>query len=29
MVGSADPFQLFRIMHEIVAVGAHLARTPA
>ena len=22
MVGSADPFQLFRIMHEIVAVGA-------
>ncbi|HEY2950195.1 MAG TPA: L-rhamnose isomerase [Micromonosporaceae bacterium] len=23
IVGSADPFQLFRIMHEIVAVGAH------
>jgi L-rhamnose isomerase/sugar isomerase len=25
MVGSADPFQLFRIMNEIVAVGAHRA----
>src|SRR5690606_27935779 len=23
MVGAADPFQLFRIMHEIVAAGAH------
>ena len=23
MVGSADPYQLFRIMSEIVAVGAH------
>ncbi|NED94839.1 L-rhamnose isomerase [Phytoactinopolyspora alkaliphila] len=23
MVGAADPFQLFRIMHEIVSVGAH------
>lgn len=24
IVGSADPFQLFRIMHEIVSQGAHL-----
>jgi L-rhamnose isomerase / sugar isomerase len=24
MVGAADPFQLFRIMHEIVAADAHL-----
>jgi L-rhamnose isomerase/sugar isomerase len=24
MVGAADPFQLFRIMHEIVASNAHL-----
>jgi L-rhamnose isomerase / sugar isomerase len=24
VVGSADPFQLFRIMHEIVSAGAHL-----
>jgi L-rhamnose isomerase/sugar isomerase len=24
IVGSADPFQLFRIMHEIVRAGAHL-----
>src|SRR3954454_16573859 len=24
MVGAADPFQLFRIMHEIVSQGAHL-----
>ncbi|WP_454851170.1 L-rhamnose isomerase [Promicromonospora soli] len=23
MVGAADPFQLFRIMHEIVSAGAH------
>ena len=23
MVGAADPFQLFRIMHEVVQVGAH------
>ena len=22
MVGAADPFQLFRIMHEVVKVGA-------
>jgi L-rhamnose isomerase/sugar isomerase len=25
MVGAADPFQLFRIMNEIVGTGAHLA----
>jgi L-rhamnose isomerase / sugar isomerase len=25
MVGAADPFQLFRIMHEIVLAGAHRA----
>jgi L-rhamnose isomerase / sugar isomerase len=24
MVGAADPFQLFRILHEVVAAGAHL-----
>lgn len=24
MVGAADPFQLFRIMHEIVSAGAHV-----
>ncbi|MGV8873026.1 MAG: L-rhamnose isomerase [Rhodococcus sp. (in: high G+C Gram-positive bacteria)] len=24
IVGAADPFQLFRIMHEIVSAGAHL-----
>ena len=24
LVGAADPYQLFRIMNEIVAVGAHL-----
>jgi L-rhamnose isomerase / sugar isomerase len=24
IVGSADPFQLFRILHEIVSAGAHL-----
>jgi L-rhamnose isomerase/sugar isomerase len=23
MVGAADPFQLFRILHEVVAAGAH------
>ena len=30
MVGSADPFQLFRIMHEVVTAGAlHRPRTDA
>jgi L-rhamnose isomerase / sugar isomerase len=24
MVGAADPFQLFRILHEVVSAGAHL-----
>jgi L-rhamnose isomerase / sugar isomerase len=29
MVGSADPFQLFRIMHEVVKAGALTPRTEA
>ena len=28
MVGAADPFQLFRILFEIVTVGAHLPQSP-
>ena len=28
MVGAADPFQLFRILVEIVAVGAHRSQSP-
>jgi hypothetical protein len=29
MVGAADPFQLFRIMHEVVKAGALHRRPPA
>ena len=29
MVGAADPFQLFRIMHEVVKAGALAPRPPA